>query len=260
MLKFRSLGSGSGGNALVVEAHLGSTCTRVLVDAGFGPRELHARLRRAGLAAEAFDAVFLTHEHSDHTSGVGAFAACTEATLHATAGTAAAARLAARWPERLRTFVAGEVVQVGALRVAAYPVPHDAAEPTQFVLSDGSVRLGVLTDIGAPTDAVRRALDGVDALVLECNHDPAMLHGGRYPPFLKQRIASDVGHLSNQQAADLLGAIDRSRLHCIVAAHLSQSNNRPELAQQSLAAVLRCAAHEIAVASQHDGFAWREIG
>jgi len=257
VLRFCSLGSGSEGNALVVEAIDGLSCTRVLVDNGFGPRVLARRLERAGLTVDALDAVFVTHEHSDHVGGVSSLLRRRSIPLYTSRGTAQAARIdpGVDW----RMLFDGVDVAVGALGVQAFAVPHDAAEPLQFVFTDGARRLGLLTDIGAPTTAVARALDGIDALILECNHDLDLLMASDYPPFLKARIAGERGHLSNAQSAALLGEVNRSRLRQVTAAHLSRRNNRPELARRALAQCLDCADDEVAVAFQDEGLAWREV-
>jgi phosphoribosyl 1,2-cyclic phosphodiesterase len=129
----------------------------------------------------------------------------------------------------------------------------------QFVVGDGSVRLGVVTDLGMSTPAVERALSGLDALVLECNHDAAMLADGPYPAQLKARIAGRYGHLDNAASAALLAALDNSRLRHIVAAHLSKQNNTPAHARAALAGVLGCGEDWIGIADQDAGFDWREI-
>ena len=149
--------------------------------------------------------------------------------------------------------------EIGDLLIQPFPVPHDAREPVQFLLSDGSRRLGVLTDLGCSTPHVEQILDGCQALVLECNHDADMLRDGNYPRHLKQRIASRLGHLDNTAAAALLAALDHHPLQHVVAAHLSQQNNTPQLARQALAAVLGCAEEWIGVADQESGFGWRAI-
>lgn len=258
MLRLRCLGSGSEGNALVVESRDGPSVTRVLVDNGFAPKQFATRLARAGLALDDLDAVFVTHEHSDHAGGVAALLERRRVPLFATRGTAASAGLEASGVD-LRVLCAGVAVQFGALRIEPFAVPHDACEPVQFVFDDGARRFGLLTDIGTPTAAVVGALGRLDALMLECNHDGALLRAGRYPPFLKARIAGDHGHLSNAQAAELLARIDRSRLRCVVAAHLSRKNNAPALAQEALAAVLDCTPSEVLVARQADGLDWLTV-
>ncbi len=138
-------------------------------------------------------------------------------------------------------------------------MPHDAREPIQYVISDGRARLGVLTDAGQSTPHLVRSLGGCDALVLECNHDRAMLAGSSYPYSLKQRIGGAYGHLSNQTAAEILSALDRSRLQRIVGAHLSQQNNTPELAREALESALGGIGPEIMIACQEDGFGWLDI-
>jgi phosphoribosyl 1,2-cyclic phosphodiesterase len=127
------------------------------------------------------------------------------------------------------------------------------------VFGDGARRLGVLTDTGSPTAHIEASLSGCAALVLECNHDRDMLMGGEYPPSLKARIAGRWGHLDNAVSASILCALDRSRLRHVVAAHLSQTNNTPELARAALAGALGCAPEWIAVATQEDGLPWREV-
>lgn len=252
MLRFCCLGSGSEGNALVVEAIEGSRATRVLLDNGFGPRQLRLRLARAGLGFDDLDAIVLTHEHSDHVAGVDALLRRRPIPVYCSAGTAAAAGL-----NDACVVVSGEIVSVGALQWMPFEVAHDAAEPLQYVFSDGVRRLGVLTDIGAPLPTVRAALDGLDALVIECNHDVDLLRASTYPPFLKSRILGDRGHLSNAQAAQLLTELDRRRLRCLAAAHLSRRNNRAELARAALAEASGADPDDVLVADQDGGLDWQ---
>ena len=148
---------------------------------------------------------------------------------------------------------------IGALEVTPVAVPHDAREPVQFVIGDGSRRVGVLTDLGVSTDHVEASLSGCEALVLECNHDLEMLARGDYPYSLKQRIAGRLGHLHNEAAAAILSRIDTSRLTHVVAAHLSRDNNTPELARGALASALGCRDDWIGVADQASGFDWRGL-
>jgi phosphoribosyl 1,2-cyclic phosphodiesterase len=217
------LASGSAGNSILIEADR----TRLLVDAGPSARELARRLDRSATATRLEDvqAVLVTHEHSDHVGGASALSSAGLA-LFATAGTARAARLT-----RSRPIAAGEPFEVGALAVTPVALPHDAAEPVGFVLSDGEARVGILTDCGHPDPAVAAAFAGCDVLVLETNHDPDMLRAGGYPPTLKRRIGGRRGHLSNEQAAELLRLMGRPAPRAIVLAHLSQMNNRPRLAR-----------------------------
>lgn len=253
MLRFCCLGSGSEGNALVVEAGDGLSTTRILLDNGFNGRQLRFRLARVGLGIEDLAAVVLTHEHSDHTGGVHGLLRRRRLPVFCSAGTARAVSLETEFTE----VVAGEFVSIGALRLLPFPVAHDAAEPLQYVFSDGDRRLGVLTDVGAPGDEVFAALAGVDALLLECNHDVEMLRGSAYPPFLQARILGDRGHLSNAQAAELLQRLDRRRLKLVAAGHLSRRNNLPGLARAALAAAIGCSDDHVAVADQDCGLPWQ---
>ncbi len=252
-MRFASLGSGSRGNALLVEAD----GTRVLVDCGFGPRELARRLARLGIEAGDIDAILVTHEHSDHVGGVARSAERHGIAVHATAGTCVATGALAG--VRVERFDSHASFSIGALEVHPYPVPHDAREPVQFVVSDGRHRLGVLTDAGHVTPHMVSMLAACDALVLECNHDPDMLARGSYPWHLKQRIAGRFGHLDNAAAADLLLRVDARRLQHVVCAHLSEQNNRPELAVAAVAAALGCSIDWVGIAGQDDGCGWRAL-
>lgn len=253
MIRFASLGSGSKGNALLVE----SGATRVLVDCGFGPREMARRLARLDVAPESITAVLLTHEHADHVGGAARCAARFAWTLHASHGTAVASRHLA--DVGVRCFDSHAVFAIGDLEIQPFPVPHDAREPTQFVFSDGAHRLGILTDAGTVTPHMVTMLRDCAALVLECNHDAAMLARGSYPPQLKRRIAGGFGHLENTRAAELLRQIGSTRLRHVIAAHLSAENNTPQLATAALANALDCAPDWIGVASQEAGCDWREL-
>ncbi|HVJ72804.1 MAG TPA: MBL fold metallo-hydrolase [Casimicrobiaceae bacterium] len=254
-MRFASLGSGSEGNGLVVEVGT----SRLMIDCGFGVRDTAARLARLGLAPRDLDAIVVTHEHSDHVGGVAAFAAKQAIPVWLTFGTLSVVGERFACMDRVYGFDSHDRFAVGAIEVHPFPVPHDAREPVQFVVTDGTVRLGVLTDIGMSTPAVERALSGCDALVLECNHDAAMLSEGPYPPALKARIAGRFGHLDNAASSALLAALDNSRLRHIVAAHLSKQNNTPAHARTALAQALGCSDDWIGVADQSTGFGWREI-
>lgn len=258
MLRACSLGSGSGGNALVVEARDGTTVTRVLVDNGFNLKQLGRRLERVGLSLHDIDAVLVTHEHSDHVGGVVRFACRAGIPVFCSEGTARAARLREQGVE-WRELVSGVRQELGPLVIDPYEVPHDASEPLQFVFGDGGRWLGLLTDAGEPTALIVAALRRVDALVLECNHDEHMLRTGPYAAFLKARIAGRRGHLSNAQAAALLRQLDCARLQWVAAAHLSAQNNTRDLACLAIAAALGCNGTEVAVADQDDGLGWRAV-
>jgi phosphoribosyl 1,2-cyclic phosphodiesterase len=259
VIRFRSLGSGSGGNATVVEAAAGITSTRILVDAGFSLRELEARLARAGLAAADIDAVFVTHEHGDHIGCAVAFAGKHDLPLWMSRGTWRAIGSPAA-PAGLRFARDGEVIAVGDLELQPFTVAHDAAEPLQLCCTDGQARLGVLTDLGSITTHMLECLVGCGALILECNHDAAMLAASRYPPSLKARIGGRFGHLSNDTAAEILAHCMNPRLMHVVAAHLSRENNRPAIARAALAACLGGDADAVVVADPANGFDWLRLG
>ena len=254
-MRFASLGSGSEGNGLIVEVG----ATRVLIDCGFGVRDTVARLFRLGVAPESISAILVTHEHADHVGGVAAFAARFRIPVWLTFGTLEMMGERFMQIDHVYGFDSHDVFAIGMLEVRPFPVPHDAREPVQFVVGDGVHRLGVLTDIGVTTRYVEASLSGCNALVLECNHDLDMLAGGDYPWPLKQRIQSRLGHLHNEASAELLAALDTSRLPHIIAAHLSPQNNTPDKARAALARALNCTPDWIGIADQADGFAWREI-
>lgn len=254
-MRFASLGSGSSGNALVVEAG----ATRLLVDCGFGLNDVLARLARRGVLAEQLDAILVTHEHDDHAGGVAKIARKFGIPVYLTYGTYVAMGRAGDTLRHVHIIDGDTPFALGDLSIHPYPVPHDAREPTQFVFSDGAYRFGLLTDTGSSTPHIERMLSGLDALMLECNHDLELLMNGTYPYPLKQRIAGRYGHLANHAAAQLLAAIDCSRLQHLIAAHLSQENNSPELAGRAMAAALNATRQWITIATQEDGFDWRAL-
>jgi phosphoribosyl 1,2-cyclic phosphodiesterase len=251
-VRFASLGSGSSGNGLVVAAG----ATRILVDCGFSTDETERRLARLGLAPGDLAGIFVTHEHGDHGDGVLPFARRHGVRAWMTYGTA---RALGAGPSDATVVDSHAAFAIGDLEVQPFPVPHDAREPVQLVVSDGAARLGILTDVGTPTRHIAAMLSGCAAIVLECNYDPGMLASGPYPQWLKERIGGPLGHLANAAAAEILAAIDRSRLQHVIAAHLSQTNNLPALAVAALAGALGCAPEEIAVADQANGFDWRSL-
>ncbi|MHB1951487.1 MAG: MBL fold metallo-hydrolase [Acidiferrobacteraceae bacterium] len=255
-LRFAVLGSGSRGNGLVVS--VGSTC--VLVDCGFAVREAERRLRRVGLDADMITAIAVTHEHTDHVAGAEAFSRRHGCPLWITRGTWRAMGNSGS-SENVRFLEAGQSVAVDDLELVPYAVPHDSCEPVQFVFSDGDRRLGLLTDAGSVTPHIEECLMNVDALILECNHDLALLRESPYRESLKRRISGAFGHLSNHQSSRLLGRLagPGNRLQHVVAAHLSETNNRPDLARSALSSALGCAPAWIEVADQASGLGWREL-
>ena len=254
-LRFGILGSGSRGNTALIECGR----TLLMLDSGFSARETAMRFERHDRDHDRLSAILITHEHSDHCRGVASCARRFGVPVWMTAGTFYALKDQFDDTVDIRLINPHDRFVIGDIEVQPFPVPHDAREPCQFVFSDGDSRLGFLTDIGSITAHVVDMLSDCDALVLECNHELDLLLNGGYPRWLKERIAGPLGHLDNGAAAQLLGAIDRSRLRHVIAAHLSQQNNRPDLACRALAAVLGCGVEEISVATQEDGFGWREL-
>jgi phosphoribosyl 1,2-cyclic phosphodiesterase len=254
-VRFACLGSGSKGNAWLVQAGR----TRVMVDCGFGPREAAKRLARLGLAVDELDAILVTHEHSDHGRGAAKLSERARCAVWMSHGSQVMLGVAGDEPGNVRVILDHTPFSLGEMEITPYPVPHDAREPMQFVFSDGATRFGLLTDAGHVTPHMETVLAGCDALALECNHDVGALEAGSYPPALKRRILGRYGHLDNQAAAVLLGKLAGPRLKHVVAAHLSQENNRPDLAQAALARALGCTQDWIAVADQETGLDWRDI-
>ncbi len=253
-MRFASLGSGSRGNSLLVDAG----DTKLLLDCGFSVRATTDKLGRLGVSPEEISGILVTHEHGDHIAGVFKFASRFSTPVYLTHGTHIAAPCgkslsACRMIDSHASFV------IGSLEIHPFPVPHDAREPVQFAFSDGVRRLGVLTDTGSITQHVIDVLRVCDALVLECNHDSELLAASSYPMTLQRRISGNFGHLSNRQAVSLLLQIETRQLQHIVAAHLSEQNNRRELVVTALAAALNCTDDWIGVAGQEDGFGWRRL-
>lgn len=263
-MKFASLGSGSEGNALLVSVGTKSFCpgtrqTLVLMDCGFGLRDTVSRLARLGVSPEQLSGIVVTHEHGDHIGGVARLACKFNLPVWLTHGTLRNRPKHFAGIARLHEIDPHQAFSIGEIEIIPYPVPHDAAEPVQFVFSDGAKRLGVLTDTGCTTAYIEQTLNGCHALVLECNHDNDMLMNGDYPYNVKRRVSGRFGHLNNQDAAGILSRLDVSRLQHLIAAHLSRKNNTAELAVTALSGVLNCEASWVGVATQNDGFAWREI-
>lgn len=254
MLRFRSLGSGSLGNALLVEA-AGSIPFRLLVDCGLGIKQLLHRLREAGLQPEDIHALFVTHEHGDHVGCALALSLRYRIPVWMSHGTHAAMG-SPDFDGLLRTARDSHAIDLGGLQLMPFTVPHDAREPLQLSCTDGASKLGIVTDLGHSTAHVLAHLTGCNAIVLECNHDTALLEASDYPAFLKQRVGGNYGHLSNSAAAAIARAVQHPGLMQVVAAHLSAQNNRPALVQELLAEALAWNVDDIVVATQQQGFHW----
>ena len=233
----------------------------MLLDCGLSLTETERRLARLGLAPSQVSGILITHEHSDHAAGTFEFAAAHRVTIYLTHGTLAALKAEGKVLDGVPLCMVNgrQSFFIDGMQLSPFTVPHDAREPVQFVLSDGASRLGVITDVGISTPHVEKMLSGLDALVLECNYDRELLWNGGYPRWLKERIAGPFGHLDNLESERLLGAIDRSRLKHVIGAHLSQQNNRPQLARAALARALGCEESWVSLATQDDGFGWRTI-
>lgn len=255
-IRFKSLGSGSSGNATVVQARCGAQLVHLLVDCGLRIKELDKRLGAAGMMADQIDAIFVTHEHGDHIGSARQLALRERIPVWMSGGTYAAIG-EPDFEGLLRLARDGEAIAVGPLQVRPFTVPHDAREPLQLTCTDGDRRLGVLTDLGHATAHVQQQLAGCGTVLLECNHDEAMLSAGPYPPFLKRRVGGAYGHLANSAAAALAQALlAAGGLRQVVAAHLSEQNNKPELVRQALAAALSCGPDDIHVADGPRGSGW----
>lgn len=245
-MRIAILGSGSRGNALVVE----SDGRRLLLDAGFSCRELERRMELVGIEPHTISALVVTHEHSDHIRGADRFVRRHRIPLYATAGTLEAGTRSpdadrsgrGLGPEALaaaRPIVSGVPVEVAGFQLEPFAVPHDAAEPVGVTVEDSAGhRLGLAADLGERSRLAWARLTELDFLVLETNHDLGMLRAGPYPWVLKQRVAGRHGHLSNRDAADGIPELVCDRLRWVVCYHLSQTNNAPELAAEAVGEAL----------------------
>lgn len=234
------LASGSSGNCIWVS----SGATAILVDAGLSAREIERRLAAIGRRPEALRAICLSHEHTDHTSGMARLHTRYGPALYANAGTiegytGGGTKASLPW----NVFTTGAAFAIGDLTVEPFAVPHDAYEPVGFVISSGGVSLGIATDLGTPTSVVRERLKTCRALVLEMNHEEQLLHASRRPWPLKQRILGRQGHLSNRQSGELLESLAGTHLERVFLAHLSAECNRPELAERHARERLAAAGH-----------------
>lgn len=227
------LGSGSRGNAIVIDAGH----TRILVDAGFPPRTLAMRMRACRIPPESVRAVILTHEHTDHVRGAAKAASRWGWEMHASAGTIRSCRTLGA----AHAFRAGATVRIGGVSVQTIRISHDASDPVAVVAQDDrtGVRAAIAHDLGRANAELRRALDRIDVLLLESNHDEGMLRTGPYPPFLQARISGGRGHLSNHAAGLVAREAAHAALRDLVLIHLSEPNNTPRTAHESMTTALR---------------------
>jgi phosphoribosyl 1,2-cyclic phosphodiesterase len=252
-VRFASLGSGSKGNATVIE----SNNTRVLIDCGFNRKHTRLRLQELELDLHDLDAVLVSHEHSDHAKGVVLVCESINKPFYATYGTARSAG----WLNHplWRCIDGNESFKIDDLSIHVVVVPHDSQEPVQFVVSDAQYKVGVLSDLGSLTTHVIDAYQNCHGLLLEANHDLQLLQQGPYPPALKRRVAGDHGHLNNQQAADLLSRLIWSGTQHVLASHISDKNNSLELVKKEFAQVLECDWQEVDAAIQGESTGWRQL-
>lgn len=233
-MRMCSIASGSSGNCI----YIGDEDTHILVDAGISCKRIEEGLKTLDLCGRDLSGIFVTHEHSDHIQGLGALSRRYHIPLYMTGGTAEAitrskscGALDPAWIHELRE---DEVQQIGTLRVLPFSIPHDAAQPVGYRVESGNKAAAVATDLGKYTEYLIDHLKGLDAILLESNHDLNMLQVGRYPYYLKLRIMGDRGHLSNENAGRLLGRIAHEGLSHVFLGHLSKDNNYEELALQTV--------------------------
>ncbi|EGV50141.1 MBL fold metallo-hydrolase [Candidatus Endoriftia persephonae] len=255
-MRFASLGSGSRGNALLVD----SGGVRVLLDCGFPATEVERRLQRLGVEAGSIDAIIVTHEHGDHLRGVGPLARRHEIPVWMTEGTRSLAQ--ARCGELPEVHAIDSHCSrfcIGDLSIEPFPIPHDAREPCQFVFQKGGLRLGVVTDAGCITPHIEERIAACDALVLEFNHDTEMLANGPYPASLQARVGGNLGHLNNEQSAALLRKLDCGRIRHLLLAHLSEKNNTPEQVTAAVARSAETLLERAVVARQSEVAGWFDL-
>jgi phosphoribosyl 1,2-cyclic phosphodiesterase len=225
------LGSGSRGNSTLIATEK----TRLLVDAGFSKRETFARLAAVGERAEGFDAILVSHEHTDHIYGLQSLAlapAFCGARIYINEATREAIQLDRRI-EAFEFVTAGEKLSVGDVEITPFSIPHDAADPMAFTFDTQGIRIGLVTDLGYIPELVKRHVHGCHCLIFESNHDLEMLKVGPYPWYVKQRVMSRTGHLSNRTTAEFLAEDFDGTAQVLVLAHLSESNNHPEIARMT---------------------------
>jgi phosphoribosyl 1,2-cyclic phosphodiesterase len=256
-MRFKNLGSGSSGNSTLIEA-TGSPTIRVLVDCGLGLKHLTYRLAQAGVLPEGITALFITHEHADHIGCARSLALRYRIPVWMSLGTHTALG-SPDFDGLLGIASDDKAIDLGGLQLMPFTVPHDAREPLQLSCTDGSAKLGILTDLGHATAHVLAHLHGCNALLLECNHDTDMLAQSAYPAFLKRRVGGSHGHLSNLEAAEIALKVSHTGLRQVVAAHLSAQNNQSTLVQGALAEALSCSPSDIVVATPDKGTTWLTV-
>lgn len=223
---FSVLGSGSQGNSIYIE----SGSTAILVDAGFSGKDIESRLKSIGRCVEDLDAIFLTHEHRDHIHGAGVLSRRCQIPVYSNIKTIKAGEKLLGHLFEHSEFETGGRTQFQDLQIRSFAISHDAADPVGFSINNGKSMIACCTDTGKVSRLVQQRLTGCNVIILEFNHDLQMLKEGPYSPALQQRVRSDHGHLSNEDAADFLQTLVHDQLHYVVLAHLSATNNQPDLA------------------------------
>lgn len=251
-MRFASLGSGSKGNATLIQH--GETL--LMIDNGFSVKEAVKRLSRLDIEPEQISAILVTHEHADHMAGVTRFASRFQTPVWASYGTASMFKAEIT---TLNRFNSHQNFTLGNIHIAPVPVPHDAKEPTQFVFKTEGCQLGMMTDTGSITAHMVEALSDCDALLLECNYDTDLLMNGVYPASLKRRVSGDWGHLSNEQAVSLLKQLNTKNFQHLVLAHVSEKNNSHERVLDVISQAVECDRAWLEVIDQETGLDWKTV-
>ncbi len=247
-MRFFLLGSGSKGNSLYIE----SGKTSILIDAGFSGKEIEKRMHVHGKHPEQLNGIFVTHEHGDHIKGVGVLSRRFSLPVHANYGTFKGSEKTVKKLHKRVEFETGTSFVVQDLEIRSFRISHDTRDPVGYLISDGTYSIACCTDTGKVSKLISSRIAGCDAVILEFNHDPVMLKNGPYPFPLQQRVRSSQGHLANEDAAHFLKSIMHEKMQRVILAHLSETNNRPQIALASACKVL-CKEQQtlLSVASQN---------
>ena len=248
-MKFVSIGSGSKGNATVIQ----NANTTVMIDCGFSGKEAVARLKEKGLTPQDLDAILVTHEHTDHCKGVATLSRQYAIPIYMSHGTARGMKLL---KYQYKKILAGSAFNIGDFKIDPICVPHDSNEATQFIINDNNKRFGILTDLGHITAHIQKAYKDCDSILLEFNHDVALLEKGPYPYSLKKRVGGHLGHLNNQQAANMLKSMNLMRLKNLALSHISDKNNCSKLAMETAQKITQNTNINIHTLEQQFGSDW----
>ncbi len=256
-MQFASLGSGSAGNSFLAKQNK----SLLMVDCGFAIQDIVFRLNRLNEVPENISGILLTHEHEDHVKGAFKLANKFKIPIWLSYGTykMCEKHINKSYEIDLKIIDSHNTFEIEDFIIQPFPVPHDAREPTQFILSDGKYKLGILTDTGSSTPHIEKVLQELDALIIEFNHDLNLLELSDYVDSLKKRIRGKLGHLDNQTAAEILGKLQFKKLKHLVAAHLSEKNNSERLVKDVIVGKIGCESDWIKIATQVDGTPWQVI-